>query len=316
MIFTDISIFERIGKRNANIASAITLGLLLLVFLFKLPFTPEIPKDEELGGGGVTVALGWPDAGSNDDTPSAGGGEPVPPVESKVTPVSPAPSPPSTNSGVITSEDKEVNYAAEAKKREDNKRKLQEIEEATKKRREEAAAATDAKRRADEAEAQRKAEADAYNKKKSGFGDLLKKQGVEGGSGKGSGNSGKAGNGGDPKGDPNSSNLEGDGGSGGGSGGGKGTGIGTSIGGGIGSRGVVGRSSPNNNYNENGDVVVQVCVMANGSVDASSVKVINKGTTTTSIILRRIATENARTYRFREGDDNQCGTITYRFKVK
>jgi hypothetical protein len=106
------------------------------------------------------------------------------------------------------------------------------------------------------------------------------------------------------------------GGSGGGSGGGKGTGIGTSIGGGIGSRGVVGRSSPNNNYNENGDVVVQVCVMANGSVDASSVKVINKGTTTTSIILRRIATENARTYRFREGDDNQCGTITYRFKVK
>jgi hypothetical protein len=208
-----------------------------------------------------------------------------------------------------------VNYAAEAKKREENKRKLQEIEESTKKRREEAAAATEAKRIADAAEAQKKAEADAYNNKKSGFGDLFKKPGA-GGSGKGSGNSGKAGNGGDPNGDPNSKNLEGNGGSGGGSGGGQGTGVGTDVGGGISNRGKLGSSAVPKSYNENGDVVVNVCLNADGTVDAGSVRVVNKGTNTTSITLRNLATSNARTYRFNKGDDNQCGTITYHFRVK
>jgi hypothetical protein len=313
MVFTDISIFERVGRRNANIASAIALSLLLLVFFFKLPFTPEIPK-EELGGGGVTVALGWPDAGSNNDTPDAGGGEPVPPEPTNTTPSTPPPAPATPPAGVITTDNPDVNYAAEERKKEENRKKLREVEESTKKRREEATAATEAKNRADADAAAKKAEADAYNKKKSGFGDLFKPGG--GGSGKGSGNSGKPGNGGDPNGDPNSSNLEGSGGSGGGKGGGQGTGVGTDVGGGISNRGKLGSSPIPKSYNENGDVVVNVCLNADGSVDASSVKVVNKGTNTTSITLRNLATSNARSYRFNKGDDNQCGTITYHFRIK
>jgi hypothetical protein len=315
MVFTDISIFERVGRRNANIASTVALALLLLLLIFKqLPLKPEIPKDE-LGGGGVTVALGWPDAGSQNDTPTAGGGEPVPPEETKVTPASPPPTPAAPSSGVATSEDSEVDYAAIAKKKEENRKKKQEIDDANKKVLDDARVATEVKRRADEAENAKKAEADAYNKKKSGFGDLYNKPGA-GGSGKGSGNSGKPGNGGDPNGDPNSSNLEGSGGSGGGKGGGNGTGVGTDVGGGISNRGKLGSSAVPKSYNENGDVVVNVCLNADGSVDASSVKVVNKGTTTTSITLRNLATNNARSYRFNKGDDNQCGTITYHFRVK
>lgn len=292
MVFTDISIFERLGRRNANIASVSALTLLLLVFLFKLPFTPEIAKEET--GGGVTVALGWPDSGSFSDSPSDGGGQPVPPDETpqKPSPVSNAPS----NTRDITNEDKEVDYAAEARKIEETKRRIKEIEEATKKRVEEAERATEQKRKQEE-----------YNNKKSGFKDIFRNSGASGGTGAGSGNSGKPGNGGDPNGDPNAKNLQGAG---------SGNGIGTSIGGGIGDRGVLARSTPSNNYNENGDVVVNVCVMSNGQVDPASVKVNSKGTTTTSTVLRNIALTNARTYRFKAGDDNDCGSITYRFKVQ
>lgn len=92
-------------------------------------------------------------------------------------------------------------------------------------------------------------------------------------------------------------------------------GIGTSVGGGIGNRAIKNRPRPSSNYNENGDVVVSVCANADGSIDANSIKVQNKGTTTTSIVLRNIATSNARQYRFEEGEDKQCGTITYRFRA-
>lgn len=307
MVFTDISIFERLGRRNANIASTLALSILLLFFLFKLPFTPEIPKAGDEGGG-VTVALGWPDAGSLNDTPSAGGGEPVPPVEQQASKSMPSASS-ASSAGELTSEDKEVDYAAELRKKEQVERKLKEIEDATRKRREEALAATLEQRRIQEEEAARQKAAE-YAQKKAGLGGLFK-QGSSGGSGKGSGNTGKAGNGGDPKGDPNSRNLEG-----GGDGGGKGGGVGALVGGGIGNRGVVNSAPPRTNYNENGDVVISVCVYANGQVNPSTVKVLTKGTTTTSEVLRNIAKENARTYRFREGSDEDCGTITYRFRVK
>ena len=308
MVFTDISIFERLGRRNANIASGLAISLLLLVFLFKLPFTPEIPKDGEQGGG-ITVALGWPDAGSFNDTPSAGGGEPIPPVEqSKSTYVPPSNTPAST--GEITSEDKEVDYAAEARKKEEVQRKLKEIEDATKRRREEALAATLEQRRIEEEEAAKQRAAKAYADAKAGFGKFMN-SGVTGGTGKGSGNNNKSGNGGSKDGDPNTSNLEG-----GGTGNGKGGGVGALIGGGIGNRGVLTSAAPRNNYNESGDVVVNVCVFANGQVNPSSVKVSIKGTNTNSEVLRNIAKENAKTYRFKEGSEDDCGTITYRFRVK
>jgi len=301
MVFTDISIFERLGRRNANISAGLALVLLVLVFLFKLPFTPEIPKDEELGGG-VTVALGWPDSGSFDDSPSNGGGNPEPPIETRSGAASSAEKSVQSNSE-ITNEDKEVDYAAESRKVEENKRKLREIEESTRKRREDAAAATEARRKEVE-EAERKT-ADLA-RKKAGFGSIFSNSGSAGGTGKGSGNSGKAGNGGDVNGDPSTSNLHG---------GGSGDGVGRSIGGGIGDRGVLASSKPSNNYNESGDVVVNVCVLANGQVNPSSVRCV-KGTTTTSPVLRKIAEENAKSYRFRPGEEEDCGTITYRFKVK
>jgi hypothetical protein len=58
MLFTDISIYERIGKRNANFIASITLGLLVLLLLFKLPFIAEIPQNADSEN--VIIALGFP----------------------------------------------------------------------------------------------------------------------------------------------------------------------------------------------------------------------------------------------------------------
>ncbi len=100
-----------------------------------------------------------------------------------------------------------------------------------------------------------------------------------------------------------------------GSGGGTRYRVGTDVGGGISNRGKIGSSPIPRNYNENADVVVDICLNADGTVDANQVKVRNKGTNTTNINLRNLAVANARTYRFNKGDDKQCGTITYHFRV-
>jgi outer membrane biosynthesis protein TonB len=318
MVFTDISLFEQEGRRNANI-TAITAAVLLIALLFlNLPFTPP-PTEEELnGGGGVTVALGWPDMGSNNDAPSDGGGEevPMPPTPSPTPAPAPTPSP-SSPPNIVTGDNAEVDFAVK-KQKEEQKQRLKEIDDQLKVAKVKAEADAAVRRQA-EAKAQAEADAErqkqeAINKKKSGIGDLFKKPGSAGGTGTGSGNSGKPGNGGRPDGDPNEKNLEGNGGSGGGSGGGIGTGVGRSVGGGLGGRAVKSASQIPKTYNENGTVVVKVCVDASGEVTTATVS--NIGTTTSSTTLRNLAIQNAKSLRFAAGDSDQCGTVNYSFKVK
>lgn len=311
MVFTDISLFERIGRRNASIASGIFALLVLLMLLIQLPLEGKTEKEkleEELGG--VTVALGWPDMGSNNDTPSEGGGEQIPPDPTPTPPSAQpsAPSPATPPPAVITSEDPDVKYARE-KAREDQKQRLKEQDELIKKAKVEAEARETVKR-AEQAKADAKAAADAAeqaarDKKKSGIGDLFKKPGSQGGKGNGSGNSGNAGNGGRPDGSPDSKRLEGEG---------SGNGTGRSIGGGLGSRAVQGSSPVSKNYNESGNVTVKVCVDENGKVTSAVAQ--NLGTNTSSTTLRGLAEANARSFRFAAGDGSTCGTILYQFKVK
>jgi colicin import membrane protein len=308
MRFTDISVFQREGKQKAYASSITLLVLVLLCLLIKLPFdekTEAEKLEEELGG--VTVALGYPDLGSNQSTPSDGGGEPPsqsePAAPSDPTPPTPAPSNPPA--AVVTGEDPEVKYARE-KAREDEKKRLKDADDQLQKAKQETAAresvrkAEEAKQAAAEA-TEAKRLADIKSKIGSGFG---KKPGSQGGTGEGSGNSGKSGNGGRPDGSPNSDKLEGEG---------SGNGTGRSIGGGLGSRTFKGASPMSTKYNTNGTVVVKVSVDDDGKV--TSAVVTNQGTNTSDPTLRSLAVQNAQTYRFAPGDA-AVGTITYTFKVK
>jgi hypothetical protein len=210
-----------------------------------------------------------------------------------------------------------VDFAVK-KQKEEQKQKLKEIDDQLKMAKVKAEADAAVRRQA-EAKAQAEADAErqkqeAINKKKSGIGDLFKKPGSAGGTGTGSGNSGKPGNGGRPDGDPNEKNLEGNGGSGGGSGGGIGTGVGRGAGKGFGGRPIKSGAPISKDYNEKGTIVVKVCVDASGEVTSATVS--NMGTTSSSTKLRSIAVQNAKTLRFAAGDSDQCGTVDYNFNVK
>ncbi len=63
---------------------------------------------------------------------------------------------------------------------------------------------------------------------------------------------------------------------------------------------------------ENGKIVVEVCVNRVGTVVEAKYKA--QGSTSNSSQLIRLATTNARRYKFDKGQlDKQCGTITYNF---
>ncbi|MCB0606659.1 MAG: energy transducer TonB, partial [Lewinella sp.] len=161
----------------------------------------------------------------------------------------------------------------------------------------------EAKKKAAEEAARKKAEAEAEKKRQEQaakeFGESLGLEGL----GKGKGDSGKAGNKGDPNGDPNSSNLEGIS---------KGSG---SVGGGLGSRGVLNSPAVQENSQQAGTVVLEVCVDTNGNVIEA--KYTQKGSTTGNSQLVNAAIANAKRWRFSKGSiDKQCGTITYNFKVQ
>jgi hypothetical protein len=150
---------------------------------------------------------------------------------------------------------------------------------------------------AEEAERRRVANEKAkYSEAKSKYGDMFK----NGGSGRG--NTNKPGNQGDPNGDPNSDILTG-----------KSTGTGK-IGGGLQNRGGSGPKI-SAKFNDEGIVVIKVCVGANGNVISADYT--QSGSTTTNSTLINIAKDNARRYGFRSSDvDKQCGSITYNFSLK
>ena len=160
----------------------------------------------------------------------------------------------------------------------------------------------DAKRRAAQEAADRQAAADAKAAAlRASTGSLF--NGNQG-SGAGKGNTGKAGNQGDPNGDPNADRLTGINSGGGGK-----------VGGGLGSRGVVSSPKLKDNSQRRGRVVISVCVDASGNV--TSAEFTQKGSTTSDALLTALAKENAKNYRFTSASaSSQCGSITYDFVVQ
>ncbi|MEP7268331.1 MAG: hypothetical protein ABI844_11960 [Saprospiraceae bacterium] len=293
---------ERKDKQVAK-AVSITVHVLLILLLFlpllKFPIPPP-------GQEGILVSFGMPDQGQGDDKPATQNEEkikdPAPPQEAppekaevKPVPEKPKESAPAKapDKKVVTTED--PNIAAIKKKKQEDATKA--AEEAKQKKASDAEAAKQAaadaaaKKAAQDKAAKDQAELDAAKKQ---YGDVF---------GSGKGNTGKPGNQGDPNGDPNADNLKG-----------ISTGSGK-VGGGLNGRGVKYEPTIQENSQKTGRVVVNVCVDADGKV--ISAKYTQKGSTTTDATLRQIAEENSAKFKFTASSiDQQCGTITFDFKVK
>lgn len=291
---------------SGTVSFTVHITILLLLFFTKMITDTPIPPIEN---GGVLVALGQPDAGMNDEPtpgpPSADSGSPTSsdeeeeepqPVEREPVREEPRKSEPvrEKEPEKVTTEDPE---AIAIKQRQEKERR--EREEATDRaRKEEDARKAEAKREAD-AKAKRDADAKALKDKLAGgFGG-----GGKNGSGSGSGAGGKPGNQGQPDGDPNGKALEG-----------VSTGTGT-IGGGLGNRGVARAPKIEDNTQQVGTVVLQVCVDQDGSVVSADFT--QKGSTISDGALKNKAISNAKQWKFNKGEvEKQCGTITYRFRVQ
>ncbi|MEQ8705227.1 MAG: hypothetical protein RIC19_14975 [Phaeodactylibacter sp.] len=282
---------EQNKKRGMIISVAVHVVLLMLAVLPLLTF-PDPPPGQE----GILVNLGLPDVGEGSENAgpaTAAEEDPVEVPEEETAPPPPSESKPEPEPEreVITADDSEVAIRKEKERKRKEadalKREQQEREDAKKR------AEAEAKRKAEEA--QRKKEAEAANLKES-LGGLF-------GDGDGKGNTGTPGNQGDPNGDPNSDILTG-----------ISTGSGT-VGGGLGSRGVAATHKPKDNSQEQGVVVVKVCVDRSGNVISADFT--QKGSTATSSRLKNLAISSAKRWKFASGQvDKQCGTITYNFKAQ
>lgn len=299
----DIAITEK-EKRNeqkGRIAAGLTFLAVVVLLMIPIFFYQNPPPGQE----GILVNLGLPDLGQGTENagPSAPAApaepqrQPEPEPEPQAAPPTPVTPQPQQREVVQTEDPAEV---ALRKQREQEKRERdaeqRRQEEADRKRRQEEAdrrAREEAERKAREAEAARKAEADRM---KNQIGGLF-------GSGGGKGNTGKAGNQGDPDGDPNADRLEG-----------ISTGNGR-VGGGLGGRGVLAAPSVQENSQKQGTVVVEVCVGSDGNIVSANYT--QRGSTTTDSQLVNAAVQNAKRWKFSKGEvDKQCGTITYNFKVQ
>lgn len=302
------------NERKARLSSITVLLLLLAIFVFPF-FTYPDPRPEQAG---VLVNLGIPDVGQGEENaaPAAASKpevkpepKPEPPKpEPKVEP-KPEPKPePVQEEKVTTTEDPEAVRIRQAEA--DKKRKDQ--EKADQKRQQE----QDAKRKADaEAEAKRKAEADAEARKKAAEAAAKAKRDAESkatkdaigglfGGGEGKGNTGKDGSQGDPNGDPNASKL---------------TGISTGVGGGLSGRGVARRGKITDNSQKEGQVAVKICVDGDGKViSANFTQGGSFGAAASDATIRSRAIASAKKWEFDKNPslDKQCGTITYKFKLR
>jgi TonB family protein len=295
---------EQKDKRRGRTASIIGgIVVLILIFLPLLRY-PIPPPGQE----GILVNLGLPDLGQGTDNagPSAPAvadpveedqpeeqpqeevSEPTPPQETR-------PDPKPVEKEVITTEDPDEVALREQERREEQRREQERLEELRKQQE------AEAERKRQEEEARKKAEAEAQ--KKAEADELKDKLGGLFGDGKGKGDTGKEGNQGDPEGDPDASKLEG-----------VSTGSGT-VGGGLGNRGVTASPRITDRSQDQGIIVVRVCVDKSGSVISSEFT--QRGTTSSSARLKQLAVENAKKWKFSPGSvDKQCGTITYNFRVQ
>jgi len=186
----------------------------------------------------------------------------------------------------VTSDESDVSV-----RKEKEKERQERLEQERRER--EARERAEAKRKAEEARRREEAEAADFKDEVGGFF----------GEGEGKGNTGTEGNQGDPEGDPNADALEG-----------ISTGSGR-VGGGLGNRGVARTHKPKDNSQEQGLVVVRVCVDRAGNV--ISAEFTQRGSTAISSHLKDLAVRSAKRWRFAEGNvDKQCGTITYNFRAQ
>lgn len=287
-------------ERRIGILMSILVHLLLLLVCLLPFFQYQYPPEEK---GGILVAFGnTTEETAQDANPEeeevqlADRTEAAPPEQSQPEETQPEettdspsePTPPTSATEVttdITQEESPV-QVDEEKAREKREAELKaERERAEARKRAEVERA-----RAEEAERQKK----AYEASKAGFNDLFSK---------GSSSDAEAGEQGNPDGDPSSENvdrlLSGDG----------------TIGGSLGSREVTYIPNVTDDSQQEGKVVIRVCVNADGSVSEASFT--QAGSTTNNPTLINKAISGARQYKFNAADiDVQYGTITFDFKLR
>ncbi len=327
-----LSIQELKDKRIGKIASFIIHIIFLLLIFY--PFMQY--ENPPPGQAGILVSFGEPDAGEGSNQAEKALAEAAPPeetveedepepvVEDEPEPepvVEPEPEAPKPVEKEAVpkkevNEDKNSKEIALKKKKEKERKELLEKERKEKKEADAKKKAADAKKKAEAdakkkaADAKKKAEAAAKQKaleakkKKEADAKALKDQigGLFGNNGNGNGDNGNPGSQGDPNGDEDSKILDG-----------ISTGTGK-IGGGLGNRGGNGPRIKDNSQ-ETGTIVVKVCIDDSGRV--VSAKYTQRGSTSASAKLIKLAEANAKKYTFKKGSvEKQCGTITYDFKVK
>lgn len=276
------------------ITSAVLHTLILILGLLPFFTYPDPPPGQE----GILVNLGLPDQGQGDENAAAAEPAREREVESQAEPEpervnerpveKPQKTEPTPQKDIIKTEDPDAIALREQKKREQAEQDRERREEDARQR-----AEVGARRKAAEEEARKKAEADKF------------KEGLDlGGLGKGKGNTGKAGNQGDPNGDPNAKNLEG-------VSSGKGN-----VGGGLDARGILAQGpGVKDNSQSVGNAVIRVCIDLDGKV--TSAEFTQKGSSISDGGLKNKAIADARQWKFGKGNvDSQCGTITYRFRVQ
>lgn len=269
-------------KQRSHIEAAVgtVIAMLLLFLLLWLVYlSTAVPEEEE----GIEVAFGVTDEG--------GGYEPEQsPVAPAVT-VAPPPTPAAPSNNDLMTQDDEESLALQ-RQREEDKRRKQELAEAERQRREEQAreqARLEAERLAKEqALAEQRAKEQAAKDKAAALGALF-----------GNNNSGATGSG-DSQGSGQKGNPLGKGSSGG-----------TSVS--LAGRRIIGDvPRPSQVVQEEGVVVVEIVVDANG--DVISAKAGAAGTNTASATLHRLAEQAAKKAKFSTSDNpQQRGTITYNF---
>lgn len=323
----EITLTERKNRKISMVLTSIIMtGLFALLFIKLMSYEDPPPGQE-----GILVNLGIPDVGQgNENAPEPTAPQPSEPTPAEPIPVEPerpepepepvrpepAPKPePVSPPEVIKTEDPAA-IALRKKREEERKRKDAEArerrereQEAQRERDRERRAQEEAERKRQQEEARKRAEAEAERKRQEEAARKAQEAkdkysgAFGGGNGPGKGNTGTAGNQGDPNGDPNSDVLEG-------------TSVGTGrVGGGLGSRGVRAAPKVRDSSQETGVINLSVCVDSNGKVVSAEFTL--QGSTSQSRNLINKAIANAKRWKFSEGTvDKQCGFIKYDFRVQ
>jgi periplasmic protein TonB len=266
---------QKKNERTGWMISVIVHLLLLMLFFSRILIDNNPPVEE----GGITIALGIPDAGMTEDVS----------LESTNTPSSAAP-PPSPEPEVTANSNTSVDDSPVLAANKKPKPKQAETPPSSIK----TNADAEAKKRKQQEEAATKEKAAADAKKKQ-FSDLLKKSNP--------GNNNNSGSQGQANGDPNASNLDGIA---------KGSGR---IGGGLSGRGVVYEPQFVDRSQKTGKVNLSICVDATGKV--SKAEFTQKGSTTSDPYLIDLARRTSLKYKFTASEiTSQCGTVSVDFKVQ